>query len=74
VARRWFGRSSTQLVHAAAADSTGAARSTRDLGPDDSTGPAVHRLMAHLDSASAQSIWASAAEVDTAPEGARRDR
>jgi hypothetical protein len=69
VARRWFSRSSGQLVHVAGADSTRSARDTRDVMPDDSTGPAVHRLMAHLASAPAQSIGAIAAEVDAGPGG-----
>jgi hypothetical protein len=69
VARRWFGRSSTQLVHAASADSTLSAQRTQDLTPDDPTGAAVHRLMAHLASAPAQPIGAIAPEVDTGREG-----
>lgn len=66
MARRWFSRSSSQLVHATAADSTRSARGGRDLTPDDASGPAVHRLMAHLASAPSQAA-ASAAAVSPLP-------
>jgi carboxypeptidase family protein len=74
VARRWFSRSSGQLVHATSADSTRSTRGTNDLMPDDATGPAVHRLMTHLASAPSQPVGAIAAGVDTRPGGESEGR